>query len=180
MTTTVEKNVAFEYYVIKLHKWYSEVCPEATTNDLSVLKILKLLFFGTAISSEQSESLLDTVFSNFCAMPFGHVESDIYKLIKLGTNFKHFSLSNSTLILNQEYIDHQLIGEAYKDKIDYAINKLVTTNTNLIKMSSSDLVNLSHEWYSWKFYFSKARRSGLYSAPIPIEIIKKEQKYFSL
>ena len=51
-------------------------------NDLSVLKIMMLLFFTVAASVKQDDEGLLKVFNNFVAMPIGHIESDVWDIIK--------------------------------------------------------------------------------------------------
>lgn len=175
----MEKKLAFEYFIFKLHEWFNELQPNINSNDLSTLKILKLLFFGTAINSNESDSILDTTFNKFCAMPYGHVESDIYKMIQSGDKFERIELYNrySTIIENPNWPTAE---KNIFSKIDSAIDSLKLANINLILMSSSDLVNLSHQWYSWQFYFNKAKSKGTFSEFIPADIIKKEKKFYSL
>jgi len=66
---------AFEYLVYQLQMWHEKES-ESNQNDLSVLKVLKLLFFVSAVDTKQDSenTLLDKVFTNFVAMPYGHVE----------------------------------------------------------------------------------------------------------
>lgn len=174
----MEKNQAFEYYVVKLLEWYREATGDVEGNDLSTLKVLKLLFFGSAISSNGNDNttLLDTTFDNFYAMPYGHVESDIYNSIRRG-ELENLIINNdnSTINLNLDFPTSEI-----KNKIDNSIERLKDENPNLILMTSFDLVELSHRWYSWQFYFNKAQRNGSYSELIPVEMIKQEQKFFYL
>lgn len=173
----MDKKQAFEYYVVKLLEWHKEMSNTPESNDLSTLKVLKLLFFGSAISVEDNnETLLDQPFDKFYAMPYGHVEGEIYSYIK-SRSFKNLQINNinSTITTKEEYPENDI-----KFKIDNSIAKLKKANSNLILMTSFDLVELSHRWYSWQFYFNKAQKNGSYSELIPIEMIKLEQKFFSL
>ncbi|PTD14383.1 type II toxin-antitoxin system antitoxin SocA domain-containing protein [Flavobacterium columnare] len=174
----MDKNLAFEYFVSKLLVWYQDVTGNVQNNDFSTLKVLKLLFFASAVGTEkgQEDTLLDTTFNRFYAMPYGHVESEIYSTIR-NNELPNLRITNSssTFTNNITYLDCEL-----KNKIDSSIEKLKEENINLIKMSPFELVELSHNWYSWKFYFNKAKRNGSYSELIPSEIIKSEQKFFHL
>lgn len=174
----MDKNQAFEYYVVKLLEWYNEVTGSTEKNDLSTLKVLKLLFFGCAINTHKGEdsTLLDSPFNKFYAMPYGHVESEIYNSIRR-KEFHNISIDNfsANIDVQKEY-ENDLI----KSKIDGSIKKLKEANINLITMTSFELVELSHMWYSWKFYFDKAKKNGSYSELIPSEIIKSEQKFYYL
>ncbi|WP_433779398.1 hypothetical protein [Flavobacterium anhuiense] len=174
----MDKNQAFEYYVFKLLEWYNECADNNQNNDLSTLKVLKLLFFGVAITAEENsiDTLLDKPFNTFYAMPYGHVESDIYDSIRR-KEFHNLNINNSSLSINANL---QFLDGDIKNKIDTSIQKLKNANPKLILMTPFDLVELSHRWYSWQFYFNKAQRNGSYSELIPAQMIKLEQKFFSL
>lgn len=174
----MDKNQAFEYYVVKLLEWYNEVAPNKEENDLSTLKVLKLLFFGAAISAEEAvgNTLLDKPFNTFYAMPYGHVESEIYDSIRR-KEFLNLKINNSSLTINPNLVFPD--GEI-KSEIDKSIQKLKKANSKLILMTPFELVELSHRWYSWQFYFNKAQKNGSYSELIPSQMIKLEQKFFSL
>lgn len=175
------KILAFEYVLANLVKWYKDAHNSTDeSNDISILKSLKLLFFISAISTEvdKQESLLDKVFNNFVAMQYGHVESDVYDSIK-ANQYSNISINNKqTTLLNTDEIINSDLDTQCKHKIELAISKLKETNPDLIKMSPFDLVELSHCWYSWKYYFAKARSKNAFREDIPNEIIKLEQKIF--
>lgn len=170
------KTLAFEYFVDKLYNWYGEVMGNVENNDFSTLKVLKLLFFCAAIEAEeQSEnSLLDEPFDNFYALPYGHVESDIYNSIRKN-ELKYFFIDNNKTILNKTP-DFSDLSSTVKTKIDSSFNQIIDINNNLFKMSPLELVELSHLWYSWRYYYSKAKQIGSFSARIPNNIIKSEEK----
>ncbi|QSB27685.1 hypothetical protein [Flavobacterium sp. CLA17] len=174
----MDKNQAFEYYVVKLLEWYYEIAGNNGNNDLSTLKVLKLLFFGSAISAEETgiDTLLDGPFNTFYAMPYGHVESEIYDSIRR-KEFHNLTINNSSSNIDLTLIFPE--GEI-KNQINVAIQKLKEANSKLILMTPFELVELSHRWYSWQFYFNKAQRNGSYSELIPAQMIKLEQKFFSL
>lgn len=174
----MDKNEAFEYYVVKLLEWYTEISGNIENNDLSTLKVLKLLFFGSAISAGETgtDTLLDRPFDTFYAMPYGHVESEIYDSIRR-KEFHNLTINNSSSSINPTLVFTD--GEI-KNKIDASIQKLKEANPKLILMTPFELVELSHRWYSWQFYFNKAQRNGSYSELIPAQMIKLEQKFFSL
>lgn len=175
----MDKNQAFEYFVLKLIEWFQEVNEGVQINDLSTLKVLKLLFFNSAIDSQKGEidTLLDNPFNRFYAMPYGHVESDIYNSIRHNElpNLKIDNTSSRFVNTNVIFPECEI-----KNKIDVSISKLKKENVDLINMTSFQLVELSHSWYSWKFYYSKAKKNGSYSELIPNEIIKSEQKFYQL
>nr|WP_258691450.1 Panacea domain-containing protein [Tenacibaculum aquimarinum] len=128
-------------------------------------------------NSNSQDSLLDTVFDNFYAMPYGHVESDVYSIIKenliegVSINNKNTTLSTST---------NYILDKTISKKIQDSINKLKHLNPHLIELTSFDLVELSHSWYSWQYYYSLAQKQGLNSLEIENSVIKDEDKIFSL
>ena len=76
----------FETIVHKLRDWYMEENGIETIedfnniNDFSILKLIKLHFFVTAINSNEDNSLINKFV--FFAMPYGPVETFIYSKIK--------------------------------------------------------------------------------------------------
>src|SRR5690606_6789434 len=118
------------------------------------------------------------VFNNFVAMPYGHVESDIYENIKQ-KQIKNIIINNShSKILDSFSIDSY--SNELKNKIDDSFEMILKANPNLIKYSSFDLVDLSHSWYSWQYCFNKAKKENSYSKSIPTQLIKEEEKIYSL
>lgn len=100
---TSPKEKAFECFVLGIIKWWSEKNPkkEWEQNDLSTLKILKLLFFASAVGSNSKggDGLLK-IFDNWVAMPYGHIEKDIYDLIRHKKGeFSFFIISDKRMIL---------------------------------------------------------------------------------
>lgn len=171
------KSNAFEYFVNKLIIWQNG--KYTNENDIGILKAIKLLFLASTINAtkDSTDSLLDGVFNNFYAMPFGHVESDVYNAIKSRNGFSNLSINNLNSTISGESID---IDKEISSKIDLAIEKLKEKNSNLINLTSFELVEISHKWYSWKYFFNKARNSNTYSISIPTSFIKEEEKYYSL
>lgn len=168
---------AFEYMVIKLMEWFNEENP-GKPNDLTLLKTMKLCFFVTAANSDShfSFSLIDNVFNRFVAMPYGHVESDLYKHLKKG------EIKNVKIYTNSpaEKIEEPTLDPATRTAIDQAVSFLRTKDKSFINHSANDLVVLSHRFFSWKFFFQKARLRGVYSIDIPGSVIKSEAKFYYL
>ncbi|KDN56707.1 type II toxin-antitoxin system antitoxin SocA domain-containing protein [Flavobacterium seoulense] len=175
-----EKIKAFEYLVFKLIIWNKELNNGNENNDISVLKALKLLFFVSAVGTTKNseDTLLDNAFNNFVAMPYGHVESDIYFAIKKN-HLQFISIDNSKTSVNSTFKESDLDFDL-KHKIDKSVDTLKEINKNLIKMNAFDLVELSHSWYSWRYFFAKAQKNNTLSEAIPTEIIKAEEKNFFL
>lgn len=174
----MNKIILFEYFLKKLVEWYCEYYQIGVTefnnhphNNLSKLKVIKLHFFACSTNSEALE-----IFDDFHAMPYGHVESDIYNQLD---NLSFCTVTNSNLIINNV--------EGFKSStspnhsiIDVSIIRLRDANSSLISLEPFELVELSHKWYSWRYNFQKARQSGSYSRPINSELILKEEKFYSM
>lgn len=179
-----EKLKYFEYFVHKTYEWYGK----DNQNDLSILKLMKLLFFTTAVNAKKDSEnlLLDRVFNNFVAMPFGHVESFIYESIKSNKILEFYELSYSKTIrkdnfapyLFKSYVDG--LNNSITEYIDKSIDELKRKNPDLINYSAFDLVELSHQWFSWKSFYNMGAISGLKSTEIDKEIIISEPKHFFL
>lgn len=177
---TPEQKIPYlEYLTILLLKWHNEITG-SNSNDLSTLKVLKLLFFVSAVNTtrKSDNSILDKVFNNFVAMPYGHVESDVYSLIK-NDEIENVKIDkDSSQIINDNILHYELLE--YSNLIKKSLEDLKEINPNLIKASSFDLVDLSHSWYSWQLYYSKAREENVYSKPIPVIAIKGEEKIYKI
>jgi len=171
---------AFEYFVYKLTEWYKEAYQQndIEVNDLSKLKIFKLHFFTTAISTSTKDSGLLGVFDKFYALPFGPVESEVYGSL---SELTYFDITSSALILKQPIDIDDISNTNQKQLIDLAIAKISKGYFNLIKASAFDLVELSHKWSCWKIVFDFAKRQNSRSWEIPHELIMNEsQKVFSV
>lgn len=77
------KEKAFEHFLDSLIVWWKQSNPNKPfeENDLGKLKIMMLLFFTVANSCNPNEDGLLKVFNNFIAIPYGHIEKDIFDLI---------------------------------------------------------------------------------------------------
>ncbi len=186
--TNQKKILAFEYVVYQLLKWYTTRKSNTIDNDFSILKTLKLLFFVTAArSSAKAHSiLLEDTFSNFVAMPYGHVESDIYNiLVHSREKLKYYNIDNRRTTEKNNQTTSQIeidpdISLEIKTEIMKSVEFLKDKNSNLVIFSPFDLVNLSHNWYSWKITFKNAKINKQRSLPISTEVIKKEYKVYSI
>lgn len=183
MVELSKKTQAFEYFVYQLYNWYIERYSSFDSNDLSMLKVLKLLFFCTAIEAEKDkdDTLLDLAFDNFYAMPYGHVESDVYNAIKKNElSFFKIDRDKTLIFSNIEGNSFDALSNNIKTKIDSSFKKLSKENEKVLEMLPLDLVLLSHLWYSWRYYYNKAKEKGVYSEKIPNNIIKSENKVLYL
>ncbi len=166
----------FEYISHKLIEWYTDENSGSDTNDLSKLKVIKLHFFICAISSKPGNKGLLEYFNNFYAMPFGHVESDIYNEIN---ELETVRLSRDGLTTVGTIQDLGLSPNETQ-MIDQAILDLKEVNPAIINYKTFDLVDLSHIWESWKTMYSLAQDMHKASMPIPTEMIQEENKIFRL
>src|SRR6218665_1686180 len=94
----LQKRLYFEYVLHKLLEWHHEKTGREEPNDLGVLKSIKLLFFVSAAKTSigNDNSLLDLVFDKFSAMPYGHVESEVYsEIVNKTGNLKYFEIDNN-------------------------------------------------------------------------------------
>lgn len=87
-----KKIEAFEYFCLKIYEAYGN----KSDNDLSPLKLQKLLFLTCAASIDKKETTegLLSIFDNWYAMPYGHIEKDIYDYVRKNEGeFSRFKLS---------------------------------------------------------------------------------------
>ena len=180
MPTLTTKIAAFEYTTFRLLDWFDEKRP-MLENDFSPLKVMKLLFFVSAVDTRRTGTnyLITQVFDNFHAMPYGHVESDIYDFLKRENGdlpHLHFAKSKIDIWKDKSEFD---VSQEIKDEIDKSVKSLKGKNRNLVFYDAFDLVELSHDWYSWRKTFDEARSVGLYGKKIPLEYILMEDKVFS-
>jgi len=84
----------FEYFVSHLIKQTKDY-EEFKNNDFSILKVQKLLFLSCAVNVK----LLD-IFDNWYAMPYGHIEKDIYDYTRKNKGkFSFFTLTTKNMKL---------------------------------------------------------------------------------
>lgn len=171
------KTNLFEHFLKRLVEWYCDYYSidykefnGHELNDLSKIKVIKLHFFACSTN----ERALD-IFNNFHAMPYGHVESDVYSNLN---NLNYFTVDNTRLLMNVD-IDQININDIDLEVIDFMVENLKNENCNLISFKPFELVDLSHRWFSWDFSFREARISGSYSRQISPSLIKQEVKQYS-
>jgi uncharacterized phage-associated protein len=175
MANNTEKTEVFEYILFKLLNWSKEINPNRD-NDLSKLKVIKLHFFVSSVNS--SKNTLLNLFDKFYAMPYGHVESEIYNNVN---SLERFTISKSkTEINNSKLLENSFenLNAEYKLQVDDAIASLKKNNPLLINYSALELVDLSHMYFSWQTMFNLARSRNKFSESIPSQLIKDEPKYF--
>src|SRR6185295_7815705 len=94
----------FEYTISKMIQWYCQENAMSTdtfsvVNDFSKLKVLKLHFFVCAINSSSNHML--EIFDSFYAMPYGHVESELYNAMN-ADELQRFSFTESSMQLKTD------------------------------------------------------------------------------
>ena len=174
-----KKIYLFEYMIKKIVEKYvtlKNVDKREALSAFSKLKLIKLNFFISAVNANEKNNGLLDIFDNFYAMPYGHVESDIYEGLK---KLKYYSFEGNQLKENSQFPEDIKFPDE-KRKIDQALESLYDKNPNILYASAFQLVELSHRWHSWKIMFEKAKSSGTNSTPISFQMIKFEPKYFEL
>ncbi|HFI4794338.1 TPA: type II toxin-antitoxin system antitoxin SocA domain-containing protein [Elizabethkingia anophelis] len=174
----MDKILNTKYILTKLIEWYSDSYGDAVSNDLSVLKTLKLIFLLSTINVDQkNKNLLDYNY-RFTAMPYGPVEIDVYDWCKDGTLNEIIGKQgiNTKELLKTDFTN---IDSTIQNVIDNNIAILKSENYYLITKSASYLVDLTHEFDSWKKNYEKAIKQGKYSHEIPSSEIKQEHFYYS-
>jgi uncharacterized phage-associated protein len=134
----------FEYIVNILLKEYSTITWKTLNevkwwdNDLSILKIQKLLFF----ISTKSKKLLNIF--EFYALPYWPVEIDTYKEY---STLENINITTRNTEIN---IESELDEEDFKTTLNQSILDLKKENPSIFKLGAFDLVNISHKWACWK------------------------------
>ncbi|MCS3556621.1 MULTISPECIES: hypothetical protein [unclassified Sphingobacterium] len=163
----------FEYFIFKslIH-----LQTNGKDNDLSILKCVKLCFFFSTVEDEEGDSLLET-FNDIYAMPLGHVEASIYSAMK-NDNYRFFSFDRVKTSLKVDRLSFDNFDQEIKIIVDRKFQILLTKNPNLLFMSAYDLVELSHQWFSWRYFYSEAKKNSLLKMKIPTEVVKTENKIY--
>lgn len=175
------KKKAFSYMISLFLNWYKEenkieniqVCYSA----FSKLSLLKLLFLGAAIKTEEGTDLLD-IFNNFSALPYGPVESDVYNSI-IDDSIPQYTVGDRLIQIKEN--DPVIIEESLKSRIEKSVNTLRKTNPNLINASAFQLVEITHKWKSWTDAYSFAEFLGQRGYIMSIDEIKSDtNQYFGV
>jgi len=172
------KFLAFDYMLTQFKDWHKEVAADSELfTDLSRLSVLKLLFFASAPKSENDQTDLLDLFDNFHALPYGPVESDIYNTIK-GDLLPNYRVRERGITIKNSEPDYHELESDIKNRIDTEIKELKGANKNLILKSAFDLVEITHQWESWKSAFGFAQFLGKQSYEMTPDSIKKDRNKF--
>jgi len=92
----------FEYFVLMLLKKLRDRGDDIYNNKLSPIVIQKILFLTVCTDIEDGdEILIDSVFDNWYATPYGHLELDIEEYRKeTDGRFSHFTMSKDKLVID--------------------------------------------------------------------------------
>jgi len=167
------KEEVTKYVLLELHKWYTNSSSNKETNDLSMLKSLKLFFLLSTVNLDKEDNLLNNVFDNYYAMPFGPVEEDVYNFFKNTPEI----IDKESLKISNLSSNNDKIAE-YKNIVDICIEKLKQINDKIITYSASQLVDLTHKYSSWITNYNKALANNSAKGKIPKEEIIKEEKFY--
>lgn len=169
-----DKEQVTQYILQKFSEWYEEMKPNASSNDLSILKTLKLLFLASTINSHDAgQNLLDLYYDNYVAMPFGPVELDVYNYFLRSSEI----IDKKSLKVNALCFSNNIEN---KSIIDDCILKLREKNQHLITLTASQLVELTHKYSCWINNYNKARAKNNYRGNISKEEIKNDEKFYFL
>ncbi len=175
------KDLCFEFFLYKLIEWYQQSVPgDSQFTSLTRIKILKLLFFTSAIKTETEQHDLLDIFDNFYAMQHGPVESDIYNSI-LANKFHFYSLEGISIKLLDSNITDQSfhnLEEITKQRICNSLAELKKANSHIISYNSFKLVEISHQWNSWKRAYEIAGLMGKGSEKMSLKLIKEDKQLF--
>lgn len=161
MTNKDRKAIYFSAFVNWLNDWNKE--SGNFINDLSKLKVLKLLFLWVSGNKDYL-----SIFDNFVAWDLWPVEKDIYDLINQN-KIEGFLIDSQSLSKNLNISYEKDIQNFSNETIMFLKKK----NPALIKLSASSLVDITHKWNCWNL----ARN---YQLPvIPAELILSERWYYS-
>jgi uncharacterized phage-associated protein len=163
---------ASKYILLRLCDWYFEVNPlkrESKQNDLSILKVLKLIFLLSPIEYNGNK-LLDYQFE-FEAWALGPVEVDIYNSKNLlNIDLVHKKINYDQLKNSLDEIDIESNDKMFLNNI---VEILKSKNKYLINLSATQLVNLTHKYSSWITSYNCT-----HSTSMEKDLIIKEEKFY--
>ena len=172
--TQEDKKNAITYILLKLSEWYKEN-KSIEENDLSILKSLKLFFLLSTVNTDKdNENLIDIGFDKYVAMPFGPVESDVYDFFKEQNYIDKTSLDYNNLLSE----DISELNKDIKKVIDDCLNELQSINNNIINLSASLLVDLTHKYSSWIVSYNNAKANNVLTWRMSNNAIKSEEKFY--
>jgi uncharacterized phage-associated protein len=170
------KQMAFEFFCHQIYAWYTSN-RETEKNDLSVLKVMKLLFFISAFKREDNSDLLD-IFNNFQAMTYGPVELDIYNDLPQINSKSSISINREFLTLKDG--DIQDSDGTELDSVNKSIYEFRTRFPEFVTLEAFKLVDISHRWSCWARSYDTATLEGRGLWPIDVQSIREDKQYFGM
>ncbi len=149
-----------------------------SSNDLSILKVIKLNFLAVAFSILQdNENNLYPYFDSFRALKYGPVEMDFWDflqttrtddIISCNTSNSNISILDTDYFENEQQLrnDCNIIDPSISDLIDRSLQLINEKDARFFLMTSRELVDFTHLWDTWNFPFKKAIREKVRSWPI--------------
>lgn len=183
MISIIDKIRYFDYFISRvIYTVYNNGADSFTATiynnidkcGLNKLKLIKLLFFVSA-KEVNGKYLLDDIFNNFYAMPYGPVESDIYNHL---TELPNYNIGNNAISFKEHADINYTDSDVNYKRIDNSVIAVYNLNDKLFSMNTFDLVELSHRADSWRIAFAEAQRQGKNSIKIPNDIIKQTTVYY--
>lgn len=169
---------ALEYIIDCLIEWYKEqLRNDNYLTSFTKLKVIKLLFFVSAVNATKDNAGLLNIFNRFVAMPFGPVESDIYNQINI-SNIGKYTVSDKSLSVGEE--EQVMLEDGIRVQIDNSIQRLKDINPALVGYTAFELVDLSHKWSCWQVVYNYALQINKGSFPIPNQLIVESDKYYQI
>ncbi len=167
-----EKKEVVDYLLYEFVNWFEEESSEEI-NDISTLKFSQLFFLVCTIGldKDSKESLIDDLFTELWAEPYGVVDREVKSYIKYCGK-----INNRTTTIDDDYTPF------CKDRrVKEALRALKKMNKDLITYNSWDLMMIVHSRYSWAQTMYIAKKLGKFSDTIPKDWIKTDYKtYYKL
>lgn len=168
----MNKEIVFKNIVLCIRDWYEADKATLEKNDLSILKIFKLLFFIVCDSPKLME------YFDFHCQPYGHQDKELMNLVKHKNDFGFFKLGHHSTEFRDIEIDFPL-SIAINNEIVKRIQTIKKLNPDFIKMSSFDLIDLNKYHYCYRYYYNPAYKKGVYDIHCPKEMILKDYKMYN-
>lgn len=167
-----DKIAAFDYMLQLIEEWRIDyfTSKNLTVKPLSKLIVLKLLFLIAAPKKNDGPDLLD-IFNNFYALPYGPVESDIYKAI-LEDNIPSYSIKERSVEKKDKRVYNT--KDSLCVEINNALNDLKDINPSIIGLNPFELVEITHKWDSWNRSIKFAEFMGRSSEKMSKESIRSD------
>lgn len=163
-----EKEEIIEYLMCKFSEWHKEETGKEDDN-FHTLKFTTLMYLTiiSDINKHSENSLLDDVFTELWAEPYGVVDREVKAYLRASDKLEEGVIKrvNPDAVCNDE-------------RVLKSLEKIKKINSKLITYSSWDLMRIVQKTYAWIFYMNKARKKDEYSSLIPKEIIKNEERFY--